>query len=319
MTPAARMQAVVFDHYGPPEVLQCREVPMPEPGPGQVRVRLEVAGVAPIDAKLRAGALQQHFQPTLPKIPGRDGTGVIDRLGDGVGGWSVGDAVCVVADALRAGTYAQYMVCGAQKLVARPAGLTTHQAAALMQSGMSAWIAVVETARLQPGMRVLVHGGSGSVGGLIVQHARHLGAEVTATCRATNRDYVLGLGAHRALAYDQEDFGVLRDQDVVFDLIGGSTHERSYPVLKHGGQIVYLVAAPIVERGDAYGVRVTRAMITDRPEVLRAVGEAAAAGIYRPQVAAVYALRDAAQAHEALEHGRITRGRAVLEIPAPAS
>jgi NADPH:quinone reductase-like Zn-dependent oxidoreductase len=191
--------------------------------------------------------------------------------------------------------------------------LSLYQAAALLQPGNSAWIAVMETAQVQAGMRVLVHGGAGAVGSLMVQLCSHLGAEVTATCRAGNEDYVVGLGATRAIAYDREDFGTLRGQDLVFDLIGGDVHARSYSVLRAGGHLVYLTALPIVDQGTAFGVRVSRAMISDRQAVLAAVAELSAQGILQPRVAGVYSLAHAAQAHAALEAGQVTRGRLVLD------
>jgi NADPH:quinone reductase-like Zn-dependent oxidoreductase len=307
------MQAIQFDRYGPPAVLHLATLPSPQAGPGEVRIRLQAAGVAPFDAKLRAGLLQAHFQPDLPKIPGRDGVGVVDQVGAGVSAVAVGDAVCAMADQI-SGTYAEMLVCSAGRVVPRPAGLSLHQAAALLQPGNSAWIAVMETARVSAGMQVLVHGGAGAVGSLMVQLCKYLDAVVTATCRAGNEAYVMGLGASRAIAYDRDDFGTLRDQDVVFDLIGGSTHARSYPVLRKGGQLVYLTAAPIVDRGGEFAVKVSRAMISDQPNVLAAVARLAADGIFRPRVAGVFALADAARAHTALEAGQVTRGRLVLEI-----
>ena len=309
------MHAVQFDRYGPPEVLQQVRLPAPQAGPGQVRVRLLAAGVAPFDAKLRAGYLQAHFKLALPKTTGRDGVGVIDQVGRGVKGLAVGDAVCAVADML-SGTSADLLVCSADRVVPRPSSLSTHQAAALMQPGISAWIAVVDTAQVQPGMRVLVHGGAGAVGSLMVQLCRHLGAEVSATCRAANRDYVAALGANRTFAYDHadQDFGTLRNQDVVFDLIGGSIHDRSYAVLRPGGQLVYLVAATFVDRSAEFGVHVKRAMVSDQPLVLMAVAQAAEQGVFQPRVAGVFSLRDAAKAHALLEAGQVTRGRLVLDI-----
>ena len=308
------MHAIQYDRYGPPEVLTTVTLADPEPGAGEARVLLQAAGVAPLDTKLRAGLLQAHFAVRFPKIPGRDGVGVIDKVGAGVVGMAVGDQVCVVADPHSAGTYAEAVVCVTGRMVARPRGLTTEQVAALMQPGLSAWIPVVEVANIQPGMRVLVHGGAGAVGSLMIQLVRHLGAHVTSTCRSTNRDYVIGLGAHEAVAYDREDFSTLRDLDVVFDLIGGDTHARSYPVLRAGGHLVYLTAAPIVERSSEFDVQVTRAMIADAPHAIKAVAQLADAGVLRPQVAGVYALGAAADAHDALENGRVTRGRLVLRI-----
>ena len=311
------MIAIAFAQYGPPDVLQPITWDPPPAASGEVRVRMLAAGVAPVDAKMRAGLLQAHFKPPLPKIPGRDGVGVVEQIGAGVTDLQVGDDVCLMVDALGPGTYAQVVTCSAQRVVARPAGLTTQQAAALLQPANSAWIAVMETAQVTSGMRVLVHGGAGAVGSQMVQLCRHLGAEVTATCRETNREYVQGLGASRAIAYDgAEDFGKLRDQDVVFDLIGGATHARSYPVLRPGGHLVYLTAAPITDLSAQYGVRTSRALITDARHVLLAVAGLASQGVLQPRVAASYALTDAARAHAALEAGQVTRGRVVLDIAA---
>ena len=307
------MLAIQFDRYGPPYVMRLAKLPLPQAGTGEVRVKLQAAGVAPFDAKLRAGLLQAHFNPQLPKTLGRDGVGVVDQLGEGVTGVALGDAVCVMADPFT-GTYAEAVVCGTERIVPRPAGLSLHQAAALMQPGNSAWIAVMETAQVSAGMRVLVHGGAGAVGSLMVQLCKHLGADVTATCRAGNEEYVVGLGAARAMAYDREDFGTLRDQDVVFDLIGGATHARSYPVLRAGGHLVYLTALPIVDKSSEFGVRLSRAMISDRQPVLAAVAQLAADGIFKPRVAGVFSLADAAKAHTALESGQVTRGRLMLDI-----
>ncbi|MDB5859692.1 MAG: NADPH:quinone oxidoreductase, partial [Ramlibacter sp.] len=150
------MQAISYARYGPPSVLEVREQALPEPGPGEVRVQLAAAAVAQVDAKLRAGLLRTHFPLTLPKIPGRDGVGRVDKLGLGVNGWSVGEDVCVLAAPLLAGTYASAIVCDAARIVRRPRGLTLQQAAALLQPGASAWAAVA-CAGLEPGMRVLVH------------------------------------------------------------------------------------------------------------------------------------------------------------------
>jgi NADPH:quinone reductase-like Zn-dependent oxidoreductase len=308
------MQAIQYLSYGPASVLQMAELPDPEPGPGEVRVRLDAAGVSPIDAKLRAGLLRQHFSLAFPKIPGRDGVGSVDKVGPDVTSVSVGERVCVLVPPLGAGTYAQAVVCSRTELVRRPPALSTGQAAALLQPGVSAWIPVVETARVGPGMRVLVHGGAGAVGSLMVQLAHHLGAHVTTTCRAENLGFVAALGADAAIAYDREDFGNLRDLDVVFDLVGAETHDRSYLVLRRGGHLVYLTAQPIIDRGLEFGVRVTRAIIASSARALTAVVDLAGREVWRPQLFCLLPLREAAQAHLAYERGQVTRGRIVLLI-----
>ncbi|MFM0083867.1 NADP-dependent oxidoreductase [Paraburkholderia sediminicola] len=308
------MQAIQYSRYGGPDVLERVTHPDPVVGPGDVRVRMRAAGVAPLDTKLRAGLLQQHFTLALPMIPGRDGIGVVDQVGEGVRELMVGDVVCVLADLTRGGTCAEMIVCSAERAVLRPANLSDHQAAVLLQPGISAWSAVVRAAHVTRDAHVLIHGGAGAVGSLMVQLARHLGAHVSATCRADNVDYVLGLGAHRAIAYDRDDFSALRDHDMVFDLIGGTVHARSYPVLRRGGHLVYLTADSIVDRGVEFGVTVTRATVDDQREALLAVAQLAEQGIFRPAIAGVFPIADAAAAHRALETKQVTRGRLVLEV-----
>ncbi|QIE30121.1 2-haloacrylate reductase (plasmid) [Caballeronia sp. SBC1] len=308
------MKAIRYSQYGSPDVLELVTLDDPVAGPGEVRVRLKAAGISPIDAKLRSGALQAHFSLTFPKIPGRDGVGVIDQIGEDVAGFSIGDEVCVAADPTCGGTYAEAIVCASARVVRTPPNLSTSQAAALLQPGVSAWIPMCRTAILTEGMSVLIHGGSGAVGGQMIQLARHLGLNVTTTCRAENIDYVLGLGAHRAVAYDRDDFGSLRDMDAVFDLIGGETHARSYQVLKTGGQLVYLSAAPFENQAKKYGVSITRALISDAPEALHAVAQLAAQGVLIPNVLATLPLAAAADAHRQFEAGQVTRGRIVLNM-----
>lgn len=310
------MHAIRLHRYGGPEVLVLDEVaPAPLP-PGHVRVRLQAAGVAPVDTKLRAGLLLQHVQLALPKVLGRDGCGVIEAVGEGVARLAPGDAVCVIAAMQDQGTYAESIVLPVQRVVPRPAGLSLHEAAILLQPGASAWIPVVQVAAVQPGMKVLVHAGSGAVGSLMVQLASHLGADVTATCRSSNVDYVHSLGARQVIAYERDSFAGLNDFDVVFDLVGGATHDLSYPLLKRGGHLVWLVAAPIHERGEEFDVRVQRAMITDTPQALQAVATLAGQGVLKPAAGQVFPLAQAAQAHALLESGQAPRGRIVLDMAA---
>ncbi|NUT61904.1 NADP-dependent oxidoreductase [Herbaspirillum sp. C9C3] len=305
-------KAIRYHQYGPPEVMVLETIEAPALTSGQVRVSLCAAGVAPLDTKLRAGLLERHVPLRLPKIPGRDGAGVI--VESSAEGLHVGDAVCVIADMFGQGTYADSIVLPAARVVAQPASLTKRQAAALLQPGASAWIPMVRTAQVSSGMKILVHAGSGAVGSLMIQLAVHLGAEVWATCSSANRDAVLALGATGVIAHDKEDFSTLRGFDVVFDLVGADTHDRSYPVLKPGGQLVWLVAAPIRERGDEFKVRVIRSIIDDDPECLRQVALLAQQQVLVPAVGQCFPLAEAAFAHALLESGKAPRGRIVLDI-----
>jgi NADPH:quinone reductase-like Zn-dependent oxidoreductase len=309
------MRTCFYRHYGGPQVLEFADVPSPAPEAGQVLVKMAAASLTPFDCKLRAGGLKTYFSPAFPNTPGRDGTGTIVALGPDVSEFKVGDRVCVMAPGTEApGTCTELLACAADLVVPLPAELSMEEGASLVNASLSAWICAVRVAQVKPGDKVLVHAGAGAVGGLLVQLCRHLGAEVTATCRSTNKDYVLSLGAHKAVAYDGEDFTAIERQDVVFDLMGGEVHDRSYAVLKTGGHLVYLTAAPIVARGAEFGVTVTRAMIRDDRDAVSPVLALAAEGKIKPQIARTLPLAEVAEAHRLMEAGEITRGRLVLTI-----
>ena len=165
------------------------------------------------------------------------------------------------------------------------------------------------------GDNVLIHAGSGAIGGMAVQIAKHIGCTVTATCSAANTDYVRDLGADRVVAYDVEDFSeIVTSQDAVFDLLGGETHEKSCRILKPGGRLVWLIAAPFDDVSGNYDVTCTQAMIHDRRETLENVAEAVAKGILKPQVSRRLPHSQAAEAHRILERGENSRGRIILNI-----
>ncbi|EUC01187.1 NADPH:quinone reductase [Rhizobium sp. CF080] len=308
------MKAIQYSEHGPADVMHYVDLPDPVAGPGQILVKLEAASVTPFDWKLRAGYLQSHFTLPMPSVPGRDGGGTVIAIGDGVTEFKVGDRAAIMAGVFAQGGYAEMIAVDEKHAVKIPDNLSTVDAVALTNAGLSTWIAV-RTAEVKSGDRVLVHSGSGAVGGMLVQLCHHLGAHVTATSRSTNRDYVLGLGADRVIAYDEEDFSErLTDQDIVFDLMGGEVHDKSYKVLKKGGHMVWLVADPIRDRGEEFGVKVTRAMITDDKSALQSMMDLAGAGLLKPQVARTMPLSEAAEAHHLMEKGSISRGRLMLTM-----
>jgi NADPH:quinone reductase-like Zn-dependent oxidoreductase len=309
------MTAIRYERFGGPDVLELCEMPKPSPAPGQVLVAVKAASVVPADWKLRAGHLRHLFDVSFPKIPGRDGAGVVEAVGRGVEGVAVGDAVAFVTQHTEQGSHAQYAVPAAASVVAKPAGLDFVAAAALTHAGVCAWIALEETAALRAGQRVLIHGGAGAIGGMAVQLAHHRGAYVAATCSARNVGFVRDLGADLAIAYDETDFAdALEPVDIVLDLIGGDVHRRSYPVLKRGGTLVYLIAQPIEDLSAEFGVRTVRAPIHDDRSALEAVVRLAEEGAWRPLVSRVLPLEQAAEAQRLLESGRNSRGRIVLTM-----
>jgi NADPH:quinone reductase-like Zn-dependent oxidoreductase len=308
------MNCMRFSRFGPPEVLKLHEVPTPLPGPDEIVVAIEAASVTPGDAKLRAGLLQEFFPVSLPCIPGRDGAGRVAALGSAVDYARRGEPVCFVAERTVQGSYATHIVRDARSVVALPDRLSFAEGAALMHAGTCAWIALVENAGLERGQKLLVHGGSGAIGGMAVQLAKHLGARVSATCSARNTDYVRSLGADEVIAHDREAFWERRGGfDIVLDLVGGETHERSYPLLRKGGTLVWLIAQPFEDRSAEFAVRTLQARIVGNPRANAAVVALAGKGAIKAQVSRCMPLREAAEAHRMVESGRASRGRIVLD------
>ena len=308
------MKALLYEAYGGPDVLRLRELQDPSPGPGDVLIRVRAASLGPGDCKLRAGLLQRHFSFSFPKIPGRYGAGEVVALGADVDDIRIGERVVFAAAHDENGSCAEMIVRPRGKIAPAPLNVTWSEAAAVIHEGVCA-VSALGSANVGSGTRVLVHGAAGAVGGACVQLARHLGAVVTATCRECNRDYVHALGAHFVIPFDREDFSrTMADQDVVIDTQGGEVHERSYRVLKRGGRLVYLNAAPIEDRGAGHGVIVMNAIIEDSHAALSRVCRLVETGVLKPRVAMVLPLAEGALAHRLVESGAVKRGRMILTM-----
>ena len=305
------MQAVRFHDYGPADVLRLEEVPRPQPGDGEVLVRVHSAGVNPIDWKARAGYLQAFMPLELPHIPGFDLAGTVAEVGAAVLEFAQGDEVF----GRGSGTYAEYAVAPAATLAPKPAAVSFDQAATLAVGGVTAWAGLFEAAKLEAGQRLLVHGGAGGVGSFAVQLGHWKGAQVIGTASARNLDLMRALGADEVVDYGAVRFeDVLHDLDVVFDTVGGEVTDRSWGVLRPGGILVVIAGMPDTDTAAARGVRTSG---TQAPEVtspiLRRLAALVESGDLEPQVGDTYAFADAARAHAASETGH-GRGRIVLHV-----
>lgn len=308
------MRAIYVEDYGGPEVLKFGEQPTPQPGPRDVLVAVHAASINPIDWKLRAGLVRQFFPLTFPCVLGRDFSGVVAALGAEVRGLAIGDEVFGMADAKRGGTHAEFVAVDADAVAKKPRGLSHIEAASLPLAGLTAVIALDEVASLRSGQRVLVHAAAGGVGGLAVQLARHRGCWVAGTCSAANMDYVKRLGADRAIDYAAEDFAsVLRDLDVVFDTLGGEVNRRSATVLRAGGCLVQVAAAPVPPGQARADIEVKPAVIRPRRDLLERLADRAANGILKPQVEMVLPLSEAPRGYEQSRTGH-QRGKIVLRV-----
>jgi NADPH:quinone reductase-like Zn-dependent oxidoreductase len=302
------MKAVLLDGHGGPETLRYDEAPDPVAGPGEVVVDIHAASVNAADHKVRRGG---HLQISFPHILGRDFSGVVAALGDGVRDFQVGDPVFGVADRGQEGAYAEKIAINAAIIARKPDTLSHQAAAAMGLSSLTAIWALEDTARLRRGETILIQGGAGGVAGFAIQLARHLGAQVTTTASAGNADYVRSLGADEVIDYQKEDFTRrVRDCDVVFDTVGGEVQARSYDVVKPGGRLV-TIAPPKPGFEPPAGVETLRPAVTrDRAHLERMVALLEAGAVWPPNLT-VYPLKDVAEAHRVSE-SRHLRGKLVL-------
>jgi len=294
------MRALRIHAYGGPEVMRLDDVPVPAPSPGQALVKVRAASVNPIDWKIRRGMLASMLSVTFPRTLGRDCAGEAN-----------GRLIAGVADPRGEGTHAEYAVLPEGATGQVPNGVTAEEAASLCIAGLSAWIPLVEVAKVQPGMNVLIHAGAGGVGSLGIQIARQLGARVSVT--STQVQYCRELGADRVIDYRTEDFSKTGPFDVALDTLGGEAHVRSQQVLKPGGVLVALSATPVPAHTPRADVRIEKPMIQATRERLERIFEWAASGKLRPQVARQFRLEDAHAGYAASEAGH-GRGKIVLQI-----
>ncbi|ANZ41534.1 NADPH:quinone reductase [Lentzea guizhouensis] len=317
------MRAVVQDVIGGPEVLSVREVPRPEPLPTEVRVKVHAAGINPVDWKTRAGGGMAGVLGEPPFILGWDVSGVVEKVGFGVTTLKEGDEVYGMPWFPRAASaYAEYVTAPARQFARKPAAASHDQAAGVPLAALTAWQALVDTAHVTAGQHVLVHAAAGGVGHLAVQFAKHLGAHVIGTARATGHEWLTGLGADEVVDYTEVRFEeAISDVDVVIDLVGDtrdSTSTRSLDVLRPGGLLVAVpggVAPELAAAGEAKGMRVSPFLVEPDGPALTRIAELIDAGGVHVEVAETFALDQVAEAHRRGESNR-TRGKLVLRVQA---
>ena len=306
------MKAVLFEKHGGPEVLHLAEVPDPIAGPGEVVVDIHAASVNAADYKVRLG--QGNYNLAFPHILGRDFSGVVSTVGAGVTDFAVGDAVFGVTDQGIEGAYAEKIAIKAAIIAKKPDRLGHAEAAAMGLTSLTALWAIEDTARLKVGETILIQGGAGGVAGFAIQLAKHLGATVITTASARNHDYVRHLGADRVIDYNVEDFAtVVSGCDVVFDTVGGDVQVRSYAVLKPGGRLVWIAAAPAGFQPTRKDVQVLRPNVArDRAHLERMLALLEAGAVWPPAIER-YKLAEAGEAHRVSE-SRHLQGKLVLEV-----
>jgi NADPH:quinone reductase-like Zn-dependent oxidoreductase len=307
------MKAVRVHRFGPPEVISLDDLPKPEPGRGEVVVRVKAAGIGPWDALIRSG--KSVLPQPLPLILGSDLSGEVDSVGAGVNELQVGDEVFGVTNERFTGAYAEYAVAKAAMLAPKPKTLNHVHAASVPVVAVTAWQMVFDFAQLSSGQSVLIHGGAGNVGGYAVQLAKRAGAVVIATASVENDSYVRRLGADGVIDYRARRFEErVKGIDAVLDTVGGETLDRSYGVLKRGGIIVSSAVQPSRETAEQHGVRAVFFLVQVTTERLKTIGEMIDGGTLQSEVGEVLWLDEARRGHEMLEGAPHRRGKIVIKV-----
>lgn len=337
------MKAYILDRYGKGQALRLGEVPDPVPAAGQVLIDIHATALNQLDAKLRDGAFKPIVPYKPPFILGHDLAGIVVSVGAGVRRFKVGDAVFARPRDLKIGTFAERIAVDETDVAAKPANLSMTDAASIPLVGLTAWQVLVEVAKLKRGQKVLIHAGSGGVGTLAIQIARHLGANVATTASAANADLVRSLGADVVIDYKTQDFSeMLSGYDVVLNSLDGRTLEKSLKVLKPGGKLISISGPPDPAFAEAMDLNIVlrlvlRAMSASiRRKAKRAgvtyhfmwmhadgdqLGKLAALleqGTIRPVVDRTFAFDQLNEAMTYLESGR-AKGKVVVTAPAGQS
>ncbi|MFJ9713237.1 NADP-dependent oxidoreductase [Streptomyces sp. NPDC101234] len=237
------MRAFVVTKYKKP--LQEADAPEPTVGEHDVLVRVEAAGLNPLDERIRAGEFKLLLPYKLPLILGNDVAGTVIRVGTGVRGFKPGDEVYARPDGSRIGTFAERVAVAEGDLALKPASISMAEAGSLPLVALTAWQALVERGKVRPGQKVLIHAGAGGTGSIAIQLARHLGASVATTASGSNADFVRELGADTVIDYRSQDFEqLLSGYDLVLDSLGGENLEKSLRVLKPGAKAIGIAGPP---------------------------------------------------------------------------
>jgi NADPH:quinone reductase-like Zn-dependent oxidoreductase len=332
------MKACIIDRYGSKDGVRAGEMPAPELREDDVLVQIHAAGVNLLDAKIRDGEFKRFLPYRFPLILGNEVAGVVVRVGSRVRHFAPGDEVYARPDDDRIGTFAECIAIKEDAVAKKPKNLTMEEAASIPLVGLTAWQVLVERAKLSKGQKVLIHAGSGGVGTVAIQLAKHLGAFVATTTSTANLEWVKRLGADLVIDYRKDDFEtILHDYDVVVNGLGAETLEKSLRVLKPGGKLISISGPPdpdfAKDRGLSWIVGLAMRLLSYRirdkakrhhvsysflfmrasGEQLREIGSLIESGIIRPVVDRVFPFAETKEALAYVETGR-AKGKVVVKV-----
>ena len=299
--------------FGGPEVLRIDEVELSMPDALQVLVSVRAGSVNPVDVKIRNGQYPAVKEDRLPYTLGRDVSGIVETCGAQATRFEIGDEVLGMVS-ICGGGYAEKAVLDQDALARKPGSIDHLHAGGIPLAGLTAWQGLFRRGQLKRGQSVLIHGGSGGVGHFAVQFAKAKGARVLTTVSTDNVEFARGLGADVVIDYKTERFeDQAQDLDMVFDLIGGETRERSWGLLKRGGVLVSTLTEPSQEKAKEHGVRASRYTVEADGIELAEIVKLVAVGKVKAHVQKTFRLEEAAQAMRIVEHGGAA-GKVVLSM-----
>ncbi len=308
------MKAIRLHARGGPEQLVYEDAPRPVPGPGDALVRVYATGITPTELTWDETYQNPDGSPRIPAIPGHELSGVIESVPIGVRDLGPGDAVYALIDFPRDGAAAEYVAVQANDLALKPRTFDHAHSAAVTLSGLTAWQALFTHGDLQPGQKVLIHGGAGGVGTFAVQLARWKGAHVVTTSSGANLEFLRSLGADQTIDYTQTRFeDELREIDLVLDAVGGDTVARSWGVLRRGGAMISVAKDIPKDEPGKHNARGLFFIVKPDRGQLEQMAKLIDTGSMKSIVAGVFPLAEARQAFELAAQGH-TRGKMVLRV-----
>lgn len=306
------MKAAVIREYG--AQVEIADVPQPKLLADSVLIEVYAASVNPIDNAIRAGYMKDMLPIPFPFIMGFDVSGIVLEVGDQVTTFKKGDEVFSRPNSMQARTIAEYTVVKAEELALKPANISHQEAASIPLVGLTAWQALVEKGNLQKGQKVLIHAGSGGVGTLAIQMAKHLGADVATTTSAANVELVKSLGADVVIDYKTKKFEEeLSEYDLAIDMLGGEILEKSFKILKKGGCLVSIKGQDTKGLAEQYGVRFDAFFMSPNGEMLSQLAQLIRDGALSPVIDRTYPIDQTQEAYDYLQSGR-AKGKVVIQV-----
>ena len=308
------MKAVVINEYGGPEVLKYQDAPQPEPKDDEILVRVIAAAVNPVDTYVRQGMFGKRALDNGPAILGYDITGVVEKTGANIKRFKTGDAVYCYLSVMRGGGYAEFAVAKESESALKPKNISFEEAAAVPLAATTAWQALIDSAKIDKGQTVLIHGGSGGVGSFAIQIAKARGAKVIATASTAHQSTLKQLGVDQAIDYTTAKFeDAVKDVDVVLNCVRADALGRSYGVAKKGGIIVSITDEPDQTECAKRSLQCSRLGAHPEAKVLEELTKLIEAGKMKSIVSQTLPLADVSKAHQQIETHH-TLGKIVLKV-----